>query len=125
MNYDLPNSEYGGIQEYVHRIGRTARIGNTGLATSFYNERNEDIAEPLVRILLETKQPVPDFLEAWKPEDENDLNFDDESDEEVEEDGDAAAASGDGWGSGPSVSVAPPAPAADEWKPEPATGMAW
>ena len=125
MNYDLPNSEYGGIQEYVHRIGRTARIGNTGLATSFFNERNEDIAEPLVRILLETKQPVPDFLDQWKPEDETDLNFDDESDEEVEDDGDAAGASGDAWGSDPSVPVAPPAPAADEWKAEPASQMAW
>lgn len=125
INYDMPNSEYGGIQEYVHRIGRTARIGNTGLATSFFNEKNEDIAEDLVRILLETKQPVPDFLEQWKPEDENALDFNDESDEEVEAEGDGAGG-GDAWGAGPSVTVAPPpGPAADEWNPEPATAMAW
>ena len=47
VNYDLPNTDHGGIQEYVHRIGRTARIGNTGLATSFFNEKNEDIGEDL------------------------------------------------------------------------------
>lgn len=96
VNYDLPSSEYGGIHEYVHRIGRTARIGNVGLATSFYNERNEDIAEALVRIMVEAKQEIPDFLELYKPEDINDLQFDDDSDKEGEngEDG------GDGWGTG-------------------------
>ena len=31
VNYDLPKS----IDEYVHRIGRTGRLGNTGRATSF------------------------------------------------------------------------------------------
>ncbi|VDM61624.1 unnamed protein product [Angiostrongylus costaricensis] len=32
VNYDLP----GDIDEYVHRIGRTGRCGNTGRATSFF-----------------------------------------------------------------------------------------
>lgn len=85
INYDLPSSDHGGIQEYVHRIGRTARIGNVGLATSFYNEKNEDIAQALVRILLETNQVVPDFLEAYKPEDETKLDFDDDTDNEGED----------------------------------------
>ena len=84
INYDLPSSDHGGIQEYVHRIGRTARIGNVGLATSFYNERNEDIAAALVRILLETKQTVPDFLDPFKPEDETKLEWDDDTDNEGE-----------------------------------------
>jgi len=48
VNYQMPSTMHGGINEYVHRIGRTARIGNEGLATSFYNDRNEDIA---VRLL--------------------------------------------------------------------------
>ena len=33
INYDLPKT----IDEYVHRIGRTGRMGNTGRATSFYD----------------------------------------------------------------------------------------
>lgn len=41
VNYDLPDE----IDEYVHRIGRTGRVGNRGLATSFYNSNNESIAE--------------------------------------------------------------------------------
>ena len=93
INYDLPNSDYGGIHEYVHRIGRTARIGNIGMATSFYNDRNEDIAEALTKLLIETSQPVPDFLESYKPENEGDLKFNDDSDEEGED-----AAGGDAWG---------------------------
>ena len=116
INYDLPNAEYGGIHEYVHRIGRTARIGNVGMATSFYNEKNEDIAEPLTKLLVENHQPVPEFLEGYKPENEEEINFDDDTDDEVEKEagddnawGGAAQttngndasgdASGDAWGS--------------------------
>lgn len=77
---------YGGIQEYVHRIGRTGRIGNKGLATSFYNESNEDLAQSLVNILLETNQEIPDFLAQYKPEG-GQPEFEDESDS----DEDAAA----------------------------------
>ncbi|KAF9938032.1 hypothetical protein BGZ65_000532 [Modicella reniformis] len=43
INYDLCNS----IDEYVHRIGRTARAGNQGMATTFYNSKNEMVAEKL------------------------------------------------------------------------------
>lgn len=57
---------HGGIDEYIHRIGRTARIGHKGMATSFYNERNEDIAPELVKTLLECGCQVPDFLEQFK-----------------------------------------------------------
>ena len=121
INYDLPSSDYGGIQEYVHRIGRTARIGNIGLATSFYNERNDDLAEGLVKILKETKQDVPDFLESFKPDDTTNIDFDDDTDDEAEEtetDGgvgsDAAnQSSGDAWGA--TASSKADAPSADAW----------
>lgn len=64
--------------------GRTARIGNEGIATSLYNhEKNTDIASDLVKVLLENKQAVPDFLEELKPEGE--LVFDDDNSEEDEE----------------------------------------
>lgn len=113
INYDLPDTQYGGIQEYVHRIGRTARIGNVGLATSFYNEKNEDIAESLVRLLLETKQEIPDFLDDKKPEDTEHLQFDDDTDDEGEEN--AASGATEGWGA-PATSVpTAEAPAAEAW----------
>ncbi|KAJ6009391.1 hypothetical protein N7522_004407 [Penicillium canescens] len=82
INYDLPSAMHGGITEYIHRIGRTARIGNEGLATSFYNDRNEELATELVKILIECKQQVPDFLEGYRPEGDV-LEFDDDSDNEA------------------------------------------
>jgi ATP-dependent RNA helicase DDX3X len=63
--------------------GRTARIGNEGLASSFYNDRNEELAIDLVKILIECKQHVPDFLEGYRPEGDV-LEFDDDSDNEEE-----------------------------------------
>ena len=94
INYDMPSYEHGGIHEYVHRIGRTARIGNVGMATSFYNDRNEDLADSLVKLLLETRQEIPEFLEGFKPENVEDLQFDDDTDEE----GEGEASGGDAWG---------------------------
>merc|ERR1711970_909222 len=53
VNYDLPKT----IDEYVHRIGRTGRVGNTGKATSFFDPaENADIAADLVKILSECQQ---------------------------------------------------------------------
>jgi len=84
--------------------GRTGRIGNLGLATSFYNERNEDIAPELTKILLETKQEIPDFLEQYLPEGGKDavLKFDADSDNEGDVDvaDSSEAAGGNGGGSG-------------------------
>ncbi|KAL1611307.1 hypothetical protein SLS59_000025 [Nothophoma quercina] len=85
INYDLPSTQHDGITEYVHRIGRTARIGNEGKATSFYNERNEDIAEDLVKILIESKQEVPDFLDQFKPEDTETIEWRDGTDDESDD----------------------------------------
>jgi hypothetical protein len=53
------------------------------LATSFYNEKDEDIAPYLVKNFMECNQPVPDFLESFKPVDGN-LAFDDDTDGEGE-----------------------------------------
>lgn len=59
INFDLPSD----VEEYVHRIGRTGRMGNLGVATSFFNDKNRSICPDLVELLVETKQEVPNFLE--------------------------------------------------------------
>ncbi|XP_058986055.1 ATP-dependent RNA helicase vasa isoform X1 [Musca domestica] len=62
VNYDLPTS----IDEYVHRIGRTGRVGNNGRATSFFDPENDTaIAGDLVKILEGAGQEVPDFLQNF------------------------------------------------------------
>lgn len=59
INYDLPK----GIDEYVHRIGRTGRVGNRGRATSFFDpEDDAPLRGDLIRILKQTGQTVPDWL---------------------------------------------------------------
>ncbi|ROT37554.1 DEAD-domain-containing protein [Sodiomyces alkalinus F11] len=95
INYDLPSLDYGGIEEYVHRIGRTARMGHRGLATSFCTERDEPMATRLVRLLLENKQEVPEFLQMYMPEGEDLLHL--KWEEESNPD-DRPADAQDSWG---------------------------
>jgi len=64
INFDLPTD----IDEYVHRIGRTGRAGMTGQATSFFNEKNRNIATDLLDILTEAHQEVPEWLEGLSRE---------------------------------------------------------
>ena len=64
INFDLPSD----IEEYVHRIGRTGRVGNLGLATSFFNDKNKNIIRDLCELLIEAKQEVPTWLESMSYE---------------------------------------------------------
>ena len=59
VNYDLPNT----IDDYVHRIGRTGRIGKEGRAYSFINEKNTSIVKDLYSLLCETNQAIPEWFE--------------------------------------------------------------
>ena len=58
INYDMPNN----IDDYVHRIGRTGRVGNSGTALSFMNERNRNVARDLMELLVENGQEHPAWL---------------------------------------------------------------
>lgn len=60
INYDLPTD----IDDYVHRIGRTGRAGNTGIATAFFNRGNRGVVRELMELLKEANQEVPSFLET-------------------------------------------------------------
>ncbi|KFY59917.1 hypothetical protein V497_03999 [Pseudogymnoascus sp. VKM F-4516 (FW-969)] len=59
VNYDLPTD----IDDYVHRIGRTGRAGNTGISTAFFNRGNRGVVRDLLELLKEANQEVPAFLE--------------------------------------------------------------
>ncbi|KAF0767928.1 ATP-dependent RNA helicase vasa-like [Aphis craccivora] len=59
VNFDLPKT----IDEYVHRIGRTGRLGNAGKAISFFDPEFDGLLAPeLIRILKQADQEVPSFL---------------------------------------------------------------
>jgi ATP-dependent RNA helicase DDX3X len=56
--YDMPKN----IEDYVHRIGRTARVGNTGKATAFFTDNDYSISRELAETLKNAGQDVPEFL---------------------------------------------------------------
>lgn len=54
INYDYPSSS----EDYVHRIGRTARSTNKGTAYTFFTPGNLRQARDLVRVLEEAHQAI-------------------------------------------------------------------
>lgn len=72
INMDLPNAA-DDFDSYVHRVGRTGRAGNEGLATSLFvpgdNPKSDNgrIASLLLAQLKESKQEVPTWLEKLVP----------------------------------------------------------
>ncbi|XP_051940892.1 probable ATP-dependent RNA helicase DDX17 isoform X1 [Hippocampus zosterae] len=54
INFDYPNSS----EDYVHRIGRTARSTNKGTAYTFFTPGNARQARDLVRVLQEANQAI-------------------------------------------------------------------
>lgn len=80
INYDLPTE----IEDYVHRIGRTGRVGNTGVATSFFDpEEDGELVDKLVKVLAEANQTVPEFLSGGR----SDLGGQQQTDTNAVEDG--------------------------------------
>ncbi|KAM7277668.1 hypothetical protein ACFE04_004802 [Oxalis oulophora] len=55
INYDFPT----GVEDYVHRIGRTGRAGATGIAYTFFSEQDWKYAPDLVKLLEGANQQVP------------------------------------------------------------------
>ncbi|CAI0455104.1 unnamed protein product, partial [Linum tenue] len=55
VNYDFPT----GVEDYVHRIGRTGRAGATGIAYTFFGEQDAKYASDLIKVLEGASQKVP------------------------------------------------------------------
>lgn len=60
INYDVPHDS----EDYVHRIGRTARANNDGVALTFVNEKEQNSFKAIENFLEKTiyKIPVPEEL---------------------------------------------------------------
>uniref|UniRef100_A0A8C9U813 RNA helicase n=1 Tax=Scleropages formosus TaxID=113540 RepID=A0A8C9U813_SCLFO len=54
INYDYPNSS----EDYIHRIGRTARSQKTGTAYTFFTPGNMKQASDLISVLREANQAI-------------------------------------------------------------------
>lgn len=64
INFDMPRD----IDDYVHRIGRTGRAGNSGVATAFFNDKNRNLVRELLVLLEEANQKVPTWLTSMNTE---------------------------------------------------------
>lgn len=60
VNYDFPN----GVEDYVHRIGRTGRAGAKGVAYTFFSQQDGKYARELAQVVRDAGQQVPPDLEA-------------------------------------------------------------
>ena len=60
INYDVPHDS----EDYVHRIGRTARANNDGVALTFVNEKEQSNFKQIENFLEKEiyKIPVPEEL---------------------------------------------------------------
>jgi ATP-dependent RNA helicase DDX5/DBP2 len=54
INYDFPSC----MEDYVHRVGRTARAGATGTSVSMITSKHARLARDLIKLLRETNQEV-------------------------------------------------------------------
>lgn len=58
INYEMATN----AESYVHRIGRTARGGNTGTAITFFRPEDADHVKPLISVLRQSGQEIPSQL---------------------------------------------------------------
>eukprot|EP00439_Symbiodinium_sp_Y106_P024491 s4795_g2.t12 len=58
VHYDLPRR----IDDFVHRSGRTGRLGRTGLSIGFANARAKGLSKDLVKCLAEAGAKIPPWL---------------------------------------------------------------
>jgi len=61
INYDLPKE--GREDEYVHRVGRTGRVGNPGKAISFVDETYDaELLAKLIPLCQKADVPIADWM---------------------------------------------------------------
>ena len=68
INYDFPP---GGVEDYIHRIGRTARASQKGTSITFFTSDNSKWTAKLVSVLEEAKQEVNPKLKMLTPHQNN------------------------------------------------------
>ena len=63
VNFDMPKE----IESYIHRVGRTGRAGERGMAYTFFTEKDARLAPDLIALLEEAGQEVPRELYDMAP----------------------------------------------------------
>jgi len=75
VNYEVPNH----IEDYVHRVGRTGRAGQKGVAYTFIEPEEEEHAPGLLRALeqaeIEVPQALRDMVDSYNKKKEEGKDF--------------------------------------------------
>lgn len=58
INFTFPLT----IEDYVHRIGRTGRAGQTGISYTFFQQGDKSHAGELQQVMKQAGQEVPEAL---------------------------------------------------------------
>ena len=64
INFKCPNH----MEDYVHRVGRTGRAGNRGVAYTFISPDEAHYAEGILRVLEHSNKKIPADLKAFSKE---------------------------------------------------------
>jgi superfamily II DNA/RNA helicase len=91
LNYDMPND----VEDFVHRVGRTGRVGNKGTAVSFVDLRRDKgtVLKAVLQCMRESHSKIPPWFED---------GISSMSEWDDEDDRGGGSGYGDGWGSSPS-----------------------
>ena len=65
INFDFPSGG-AGVDDYVHRIGRTARGSATGRAFTFFTAEDAKKASELIGVLSRAGQHIPEELKGFE-----------------------------------------------------------
>ena len=58
INYDIPNSK----EDYIHRIGRSGRMGNIGMSISFIDDLNNLVLKDIILLLNKNNINIPNWM---------------------------------------------------------------
>ena len=58
INYDIPNSK----EDYIHRIGRSGRMGNIGMSISFIDDLNNLVLKDIIVLLNKNNIDIPNWM---------------------------------------------------------------
>jgi superfamily II DNA/RNA helicase len=61
INFDIPNNS----EEYIHRVGRTGRAGKSGVAISFYTEKDKsklNAVEQLIEAKIDRRETYKNII---------------------------------------------------------------
>ena len=64
INFDMPNC----IDDYIHRVGRTGRLGQEGRVITYIDGLEDINKENLIHLLKHLNKDIPDWLNEVKPQ---------------------------------------------------------